>query len=81
MTRYILSAALCAYAATYFALLNPTIYTTESAAGIGVGYREADYRAGGNVSRIVFVPIHSVDRAIRPDYWNSYCTLGDCADE
>jgi hypothetical protein len=69
-----------AYVASYFTLLNPTVYLTESAGGIGVGYREADYRAGGNVANIVFTPIHYVDHAFRPDYWDSYCTLDDYAD-
>jgi len=67
----------CAYLAGYLLLLDPMAVLDKSAGGIGVGHREANYRAGGSASRVLFAPIHSVDRLIRPDHWNSYSTLDD----
>jgi hypothetical protein len=36
---------------------------------LGAGYRESQYRTGGRVSRVVFLPVELMDRAIRPAYW------------
>ncbi len=62
------------YAASYLLLLNPIFCVTEGHLGLGNGYHEADYRFGGEASQIIFAPIHSLDRMIRPDYWNRYST-------
>lgn len=58
------------YVATYCALLNPIIVANEAHLGmITDGYREPDYRAGGNIARIVFGPANWIDRQIRREYW------------
>ena len=38
------------YVASYFLLLNPTIYISEGHLGLGNGCREADYYLGGEAS-------------------------------
>jgi hypothetical protein len=67
----------CGYAMAYLYALEPRIYLTESAGGIGVGYREADYRGQSNLTHWLFAPAYLVDRTIRPEYWTDYCTLDD----
>jgi len=33
------------------------------------GPGEPTYRVGGQIAEIVFLPMHSVDRHVRPGYW------------
>lgn len=68
---------LASYIALYRALTVPEIILSESAGGIGIGYRDPNFRFGGSLTKLAFLPATFVDQRIRPDFWNSYCTLGD----
>lgn len=68
---------LCVYVTSYLALLSPIIYTTESAGGVAVGFRKANYRPGGQFAVGFFAPTHHIDRQIRRRYWNAYSSLDD----
>ena len=45
------------YAGSYYALVDRTIVWGPP------------YKFGGNAAKIIFVPIHKLDRLIRPQYW------------
>jgi hypothetical protein len=51
------------YVGSYFALLQvePNAYS--------FGRKYANYRFGGRISAIVFFPLESIDRAVRPSLW------------
>jgi hypothetical protein len=48
------------YVVGYYALPTPIFQGS-------MGYPH--YRAGGEISSQVFMPIHRLDRRLRPDYW------------
>ena len=56
------------YAASYLLLLQPQEY---GLTGLGVYYykRVPAYRQGGSVTSSVLLPLHLLDRQIRPSYW------------
>ena len=68
---------LASYIALYRALTVPEIIVSESVAGIGTGYRDPNFRFGGSLTKLAFLPATFVDQHVRPAFWNSYCTLDD----
>ena len=58
------------YVAAYCALLDPVVVADEGHHGIVIsGYREPEYRFGGEVSKTLFAPIAWIDQKVRPTYW------------
>ena len=72
-----LASLMLGYFTAYCRNVDPMGVLTDSAGGVGVGYREPHYRIHGTATRCFVAPAHLVDRCIRPDYWDSYCTLDD----
>ena len=53
------------YMGAYYSLVDPQTYLR-----IGLpSVTYAEYRIGGDASKVLFWPAHQCDRAIRPNYW------------
>ena len=69
-TLLIVMSGLCAYLALYVARLEPKLIVSERHLGMVIsGHREPSYCVGGNIARVTFFPVATLDRRLRPNFW------------
>jgi hypothetical protein len=63
--------SLVLYPVSYAVLVkpHPVYLRTVSLSGVPTLERCADYRLGGAVAESIFAPLESLDRRLRPAYW------------
>jgi hypothetical protein len=76
-------APILGYAASYFALVQtqppnwrgPVSFSRTTDQEVMILPLSASYRTGGDWARVVYSPIHAVDRKLRPDSWSTRLLL------
>jgi hypothetical protein len=69
LTCVVLFLLLAAYVGAYAALLEPQTHLRMNPAGCCLPVRTAGYQAGGATAHYAFWPANSVDRLVRPSFW------------
>jgi hypothetical protein len=71
----LIAVLLSIYVANYFALLDAVEIQASSFRASMQRSRFCHYRAAGPVAKVVFSPIHWLDRQLRPTYWFEEITV------